>query len=179
MPARSVDDGVSVRVVGVPVALRRRSAEHLADLVRELQLVNVDRRSGRPTDLPAVLLQIASELPKAYARLSVECAMHAGDDGADGGLDTRRGLHATESDVIDVALVLRPSLAPTARRLLELLEDAHELCRVGRHVLTAPAAADVVALRRWWLLEVAEQLEQGRAPRAFATSGAPVACDSA
>lgn len=65
---------------------------------------------------------------------------------------------------VDIELRVPVSAAAASRRLLELLEEADDLCATGE-LLTLPATSEVKALRRWVSAELWSQLHLDGEPQ--------------
>lgn len=65
---------------------------------------------------------------------------------------------------VDIDLRVSTAAARASRDLLELLEEADELCS-GGELLTRPATSEVKGLQRWVSAELWSQLHLGRNPR--------------
>jgi hypothetical protein len=72
-----------------------------------------------------------------------------------------RAVAAGEACIPDHVVQLPDSAAPVVQALGDLLEEADEYCREGRHLLTVPAPPDVTAFRRWYRDQLLLQLAGG------------------
>jgi hypothetical protein len=54
---------------------------------------------------------------------------------------------------------LPATAAPALRGVAELLDEADEFCRSGQHLLTLATPSHLLEYRRWYLGELAAQLE--------------------
>ena len=143
------DDLVTVRIVGLPVAIHRRAAEHDDTLRRELALV----RAGREADAGARLVALSDELESRFRGFTAAQTAQLAAADADG--------------VIDLVYELPPDAADAADRLGALLDEVDELCRVGE-LVTVCAPPELVVYRRWLLDEFVGQIREGREPRPWA-----------
>jgi hypothetical protein len=66
--------------------------------------------------------------------------------------------------IADHVMALPVEAEPAIRTLEDLLDEADEYCRQGQHLLTLATPADLLAYRRWYLGQIADQLA-GAAPR--------------
>lgn len=138
---------VRVRVLGLPVDVYRRAAEHSDELLREFALI----REATGDHVPARLLAVMAELNERFGTFTegpaaaVEDAVARGDSTID--IDYR-----VPSDAREAAIGLG-----------ELLDEADDFCR-GGDLLTLATDAESLAFRRWFLEEFVLQIE-GQPPR--------------
>jgi hypothetical protein len=143
-------DGRVVRIVGLPTEAFVRAQLHVDELLHELELLQAGADAGVASP-PAGLRALMDEILADYAESrrtaweQTELAREAG------------------RDRFDLELTLPPEAAAATRRLVELLEQADDLCR-ARQLLTLAAPPEVADLRRWLAGEVASQLQRGAAP---------------
>lgn len=155
MPADERPAASEVRLVDYPVLLGVRQQNRTADLMRELQLIELDAHpdAGR-VSTPRQLLRLATDLYDAFGpaleepREQLERAYAAGD--------------AT----IVQCYPLVPGSRTTMLRYARLMEQADEFCRSGAVMNLAPDP-EVHALRRWTVEEFVRQ-HAGLAPRPWA-----------
>jgi hypothetical protein len=144
-----VTELVTIRLLGLPVALNASADEHHADLMRELALVAVsdDETTAR---IPRRVVDLVRRVETRYGGYT-EVAR-------------RRLSEARERGEPEVDLELRvpPAAGAAAAELLDQLEEADRFCREG-DLLTLAAPPEIVAFRRWSLGEVTQQIA-GRAP---------------
>ena len=137
------EDLVSVRIIGLPVALFAAARERPEGLLRELALVQVEDDEAH--EEAAGFLAIASDLRDRYGSLigpvreRLEAAVEAGED------------------TIDLEYEVPVSLADPAAEYARRLEAADDYCRRG-DLLTLEPSEEVVAFRRWLLGEFTRQL---------------------
>lgn len=148
--ADATQELVEIRLVGLPLDLHRRSQEHTDELVREFTLM-AERLAGQPEaeqhPLPPRLVALVGQLTRLYGTFTEE---------------TEERLDRAESAgavTIDLTLRLPPSAAQAALALDALLDEADVYCRQGEHLLTLATAAGPLRYRRWYLGEVAAQIE--------------------
>ena len=139
---------VEVKLLGLDLEDHRRSSEHHEELLREFMLIaqSGDDHAG----VPARLMALIDELRERYSQYGrvneeVEAARRRGEQS------------------VDLVYALPASMAGDVRRFLQLLEEADEYCRRGDLLTLATPPAEA-AFRRWYLEEVARQIE-GEAPR--------------
>jgi hypothetical protein len=138
---------VTVRILGMPLDVMQRSAEHSDELLREFALI----REEGSDHVPARLLALIEELQGRFGsfsegpRQAMQDAMERGD--------------AT----IDLSYEVPPAVAAAARQLGDLLDEADEFCRAG-DLLTLATQPEAVAFRHWYLQEFQHQVD-GEPPR--------------
>jgi hypothetical protein len=139
---------VTVRLIGLPVALHARAAEHGEELQREFALiVQGMEHSAERGDMPRRLLALIADLQRGYSSFTseqedlVEAAVRSG--------------RAT----LDLTFRVPASASKAATAIEALLDEADEYCREGRHLLTLATPDDLVAYRRWYLREFVEQID--------------------
>lgn len=128
-----------------PGRLRARYVEYGEGLLRELALV----RLGADRDdlgVPDRLLELVDEVRSVYGAFGA---------GPNSELDAAL---ARGEEVVDVTYTLPLHAGPFVARLNQVLDDAEELCREGRYLLTMPAPPEVAAYRRWSLGEFERQI---------------------
>lgn len=141
---------VDVVVRQVPVRLWQKSQEHSDELMREFMLIESDRgRQGGPEDVPSRLVGLIEELTVQYAGFSEAQEQMLVDAAAEG------------RDSIDLHYQLPPGVGGAAAHLSELLDEADEYCRRGKHLLTLATPQPQVAFRRWLLDEFVRQVGGG------------------
>jgi hypothetical protein len=148
-----------VHLVGLPLDVMQRSAEHSDELLREFALI----RGVSGDHVPARLLALIEELRGRFGafaagpRQAMQDAMERGE--------------AT----IDLRYEVPAEVGTAARRLSALLDEADEFCRAG-DLLTLATSSEVLAFRRWFLDQFQLQIE-GRPPQAWSSvvidSGGP------
>jgi hypothetical protein len=143
---------LTVHLLGLPVDLQRRAQQHNEGLVRELTLIAQQlRQKGAHRALPVRLVALVEHLSSQYAGMSQEQEQQL-EDAYESGAKT-----------VDLTYTLPFSAADGARALGEMLAEADEYCREGKHLLTLATPPDLQAYRRWFLSEFTEQAA-GRAP---------------
>jgi hypothetical protein len=145
----------SVRLLGVPVDIFLRAANHHDELIREFALISLGDRAGVTIhEVPARLLVLVDLLRDKYARPSSEIRAQV-EDGA------RRG-----DRTVDLELPANATVARLTDDITDALDAADEFCRSG-HLLTLDAPPEVVAWRHWWRDQVVGQIRQGIEPSPF------------
>ena len=132
-----------VRLVGFPLALYQRAAEHHEELMREFQLLLIDPPRG--TDVPRRLVALIGELTSSYA--GVASAADAERDAA-----LARG-----DETVDLTYLVPPEVGHACVELDRMLDEADAFCR-AEQLLTLAAPNDTAAFRKWYLHEFEAQL---------------------
>lgn len=141
------DGLVRVSLQKVPVELWERSQEHSDELIREFVLIASDReRVGAGHDVPGRLTALIDELTAQYGAFSSDNEQRLAD-AATAGVDS-----------IDLDYLVPVTVADAARHLGQLLDEADDYCRSGRHLLTLATPEPLVRFRRWFLEEFARQV---------------------
>lgn len=135
---------VTVRLVGLPVAIYARADRHMDALQREFDLIR--RAQPGQQAVPHRLLELIDEL--------VTWSGGAGERARDEMQEAVR--EGRES--VDLEYLVRPETAHAAERLDELLDEAHDYCRAGTHLLTLATPPDALAYRRWSLGQFVAQI---------------------
>lgn len=141
---------VTVRIVGLPVGVQLRAAEHGDELMREFALMS----SVGPAGVPARLTALVEELRRRFSGFTLQPEQELADAVARG------------ADTVDLEYVVPAAAADAAAVLDALLDEADEFCRAG-DLLTLATPPDAVAYRRWFLSEFSRQAA-GEAPTAWA-----------
>ncbi|MDP1804714.1 MAG: hypothetical protein Q8K72_06075 [Acidimicrobiales bacterium] len=138
---------VTVRILGMPLDVMQRSAEHSDELLREFALI----REEGSDQVPARLLSLIEELRSRFGSFS-EGPRQAMQDAWERGEQT-----------IDLSYEVPAGVAAAARQLGALLDEADEFCRAG-DLLTLSTQPEGVAFRHWYLDEFPRQVD-GQPPR--------------
>ena len=142
---------VTVRILGMPLDVMQRSAEHSDELLREFALIR-----GEGSDhVPARLLALIEELRGRFGSFS-EGPRRAMQDAMDRGEET-----------IDLSYEVPPAVATAATQLRDLLDEADDFCRAGE-LLTLATQREGRAFRRWYLDEFQRQID-GHPPRPWSS----------
>ena len=136
---------------GCPTQLSVRQDEHLDELVRELQLLAINRDNVRSRRLAAELQELLGA--PAHARHLGRRTAH---DAAAAGLE-----------VVDVEMFLPHEVADLTRRLEAVVQDADRLCE-EEELLTIASPPEVRQLRAWMTDEVEAQLRRRTEPVSWA-----------
>ena len=157
------EDLFELRLLQVPLALRERSRQHGADLLREMELISLGRAAGTTHhELPQRLLELAEELERVYGPY-----VGANTDDLDAALD--RG----DDTMTEVVYHLPRSSLALVQHVDDILREVDDYLRAGQELLTLAPPADVVAYRGWVSSEIRRQAA-GEPPTpwpAFRTGG--------
>jgi hypothetical protein len=140
-------DSVELRTVtmqGCPLELLHRARQHGEALVRELAFI-VDG-GGDNTELPKRLLDVVERVRVRAGGLNT---------GAERAIDEAL---ARGAEYIDFEVVMPTALGRGAPAFAALLDEIDTYCRSG-DLLTLETPADVRAFQRWYLDEMAHQLD--------------------
>jgi len=134
-----VEDLFVVRLLEVPLALRERSRQHGAELLREMELISLGHSAGTTHhELPQRLLELAHELERVYGPY-----VGANTDDLDAALD--RG----DATLPEVVYHLPRTSVTLVRHVEDILREVDAYCRDGQELLTLAPPPDVVAYREW------------------------------
>jgi hypothetical protein len=144
--ADSSGECTAVHLLQLPVPLAARAQEHFRELTREFTLM-VTGTDGPPESTPVRLLQLVDVLTRQFAGIN-----SAAEERLDAAI-----VHG--QPVIDDHVLLLPAQAgPAVSALGDLMDEADEFCRAGRHLLTLETPPDCVTYRHWYLGNVVDQL---------------------
>ena len=134
------DDGVTVRLLGMPVRVFADYRIWYEELRRELRLLALNHGSDYPVakELSEVTLQVEQERRQAV------------------GLDALDRAVAEGRECADLEYVVPPTAPATMTRLRELLEEIDVFCREQRLLTLAPTPQQL-ELRTWYLGEFGRQ----------------------
>ena len=142
-----------VCLLGVPVDLFLRSAQHADDVVRELWLMALTHGQSAHAD---------------YTRLADEADACAGEGAELRNATVEHVLRARAAGRKTVDLELVVPVA-TAQRTLDwdsLLDEMDNLCEQGV-LLSLSSAGEVQQFRRWYVGEIVRQIQHGQPPTAY------------
>jgi hypothetical protein len=134
------DQPVTIRLLAAPLALWQRAAEHHDELMREMALLALS--PTRP-ELPTRLLELVDVLGRQYGAAGVRP-----DDEWDAAV-------AAGLDRIDLTYEVPRSVASSAQRMRDLLDEAEEYCRTD--LLTMEQAPVQAAFSRWYIDQFVHQ----------------------
>ena len=134
----------------IPVALQARATEHAEELQREFVLIAEGlQHTESSSALPRRLLDLVDVLRREFGGFTAEQ-----EDAFDEAL--RTGVRT-----VDLTFRVPPAAAEAAIALGQMLDEADEYCREGRHLLTLATPPELVAYRRWYLEQFVDQLAGG------------------
>lgn len=142
----TVDPWPEVELAGVPAELFVNSQNHQHDLLRELSLIDIgDRWQLTDGHLPHRLATMIAEILADYADVRT--------------VTRQQALEALErgEETVTLRVPTRQGIVDALRRWLRLVEQADDFCSQGL-LLTLPAPAEVVALRRWYVEAIEDRL---------------------
>lgn len=147
IPTGEGADLFEVRLIGVPIDVRGRAAEHIDELRREFTLLRAQQEDRESADVPIRLLTLVDDLEERFSGFTeapaaqLEAAIDAG---------------ATSVDlVVEVPIEAKEA----ALQLGAMLDEADEYCRSGGDLLTLATPPEALAYRRWYLEEFSRQLD--------------------
>ncbi len=148
---------VAVRLIGIPVLLMQKSSEEYEALFRELRLMK--ERGGRAFDAPALPDRLSALVSEIGSRFN----------GLGPGMD-EMWQQAVDNRVefFDWTLDLPQSAVVACEFYDSMLDEADEF-GLSQRLLTLPASATSVAVRKWFLAELIGQLH-GKTPIAWIES---------
>jgi GAF domain-containing protein/anti-sigma regulatory factor (Ser/Thr protein kinase) len=152
------DPTVAVHLIGVPVALLQRASEEYEGLFRELRLMkeHAEASPALHTALPERLSVFVAEIGSRF-------------QGFGPGMDEKwQDLVDRQVESYDWDIELPQSAVGACEFYDTMLDEADEFGLSAR-LLSLPASASSVAVRRWFLSELIGQL-RGRAPVPWNTS---------
>jgi hypothetical protein len=141
------EDLFEMRLLDVPLALRERSRQHGAELLREMELISMGQAAGTTHhELPHRLIELAQELERVYGPY-----VGANTDELDAALD--RG----DDTLAEVVYQLPKGSVALVRHVEDILREVDDYCRAGKELLTLAPPPDVVAYREWVTSQVLGQ----------------------
>ncbi|MCU1591072.1 MAG: hypothetical protein JWP11_2328 [Frankiales bacterium] len=150
------DDVFEARILQLPVRVWARSQEQHDALMREFALMSVPSdEADRQRHVPSRLTQLIDTLTADFEGVATE--------------QEQQLFAAAEAgqDVIDELVYTMPkAVVPASKALGEMLDEADEYCRQGKHLLTL-AADDELVRFRWWYLEQFIDQADGKPPVAW------------
>ena len=143
----AAEDLFELRLLEVPLALRERSRQHGAELLREMELISMGHAAGTTRhELPKRLVELAQELERVYGPY-----VGANTDELDAALD--RG----DDTMPEMVYHLPRSSVILVKHVEGILREVDDYCRAGQELLTLAPPPDVVAYREWVTREVLGQ----------------------
>jgi hypothetical protein len=149
-------DLYEVRILQMPVPVWSRSQEQHDALMREFALMSVPtEESERQRHVPTRLTQLIDTLTADFEGVATEQEQRLFDAAAAG-----------EPVIEELVYTMPRAVVPASKALGEMLDEADEYCRQGKHLLTLAADEELVRFRRWYLDQFIEQAD-GKPPVAW------------
>jgi hypothetical protein len=145
---------VTVRLLGLPVALHLRSSEHSQELQREFALITEQVRQDGSGTVPPRLLEVIGHLRGQYGAVG-----QAQEDALDAAV-------AAGQDRVDLEFTVPVHAGKGAVMLGAILAEADRYCQEGRHLLTLATPPDLLLYRHWYIQQFIDQAA-GRPARAW------------
>jgi hypothetical protein len=141
------------RLLQLPVRVWARAQEQHDALMREFALMSVpSEESERQRHVPTRLSSLIDALTADFGGVATEQEQQLFEAAANG------------VEVIDELVYTIPRVAvPASKALGEMLDEADEYCRQGKHLLTLAADEELVRFRWWYLGEFIDQAD-GKPP---------------
>jgi anti-anti-sigma factor len=130
-----------IRLLGVPVAVHRRAAEHSDAINRELTLI----ATADDGSVPARLQALSERLTARYSSMTSEQAEQLQE-----AFESRRA-------TIDLEYELPAEVADACVELEAMLDEVDEYCREG-NLMSLISPPEAVAYRKWYLGEFVRQV---------------------
>jgi anti-sigma regulatory factor (Ser/Thr protein kinase) len=147
VPPAMPEGWTKVTLAQCPVRLSLRQDEHLDELIRELQLLQVDGGDTRSQSLAREIQGLL--VAPAHARLTGRRISQLAEEAG--------------MDHVDVEMALPAEASLMIRELHKAVSAADELCE-DLQLLTLASPPEMHALRVWMTEEIVAQIEEGRAP---------------
>ena len=143
------NDLVDVRIIALPLPVVQLAREHGEGLMREFALIKLaDEEESR---VPARLTDLVNELTERFSGFTVATDAELAEAEARG------------DGEMDLTYRVPAEAAEACVRLGELMDEADEYCRAGKHLLTLVTPPEALAFRRWFFDEFIRQIA-GEAP---------------
>ena len=136
----------TVELLELPVPLWAASTQGSRELFREFELIAAGGSDSHP--LPAELTSLVA-------------ALTSDDEGVSTAQEEElEAAHAAGQQVVErLVFQIPPQAAGACQVLGDMMDQADEYCRQGTHLLTLAAEPEVVAFRRWYLVEFIRQID--------------------
>ena len=148
-----------VRLIGVPVALWKRTALHHEGVNREFEII----RAGLSDDAP----------PSRLQRLVMDFEGRFGDLSG-GNREVLESAFQRGEATVDLTFTVPEAASELIGRLSELFDAVDEFCMEKQDLLSLASPPDMVEFRRWFLTEFTRQIDRGLAPRPWQGDGEEV-----
>ena len=144
------EPATEVRLLGVPVQDYLALEAHHDAMIREFALLSL-QLAGDTSTAPRRIVELGEELERRFP--SVRSATGT----------AVRDAAETGQPHVDIAFSVTEQQVEDSEVILELLEEVDEFCRSGA-LLTMPTPPQLVALRRWLVMDVSAQVRRQAAP---------------
>lgn len=144
-----------IRLLGTPVGVWGRSRDWFEGLLRELDIIATGSDAGTPREL----VDFVAAAREEFSRFSA------------GSTSVLEAAEEHGETTVDLEMQLPPNAAVAARDLWDRILAADNYCRQG-DLLTLALPQDVRVFVRWYLEEIATQIEGGE-PRPWNSSPQP------
>jgi hypothetical protein len=142
----------------LPVLIWARAQEQTDELLREMTLIAEGLRgeasgvdAGQSAQhLPVRLIDLVAELTANFGGVSTAQEQELADAAAAG-----------RPVITELLFEVPPEVAEASRVLGDLLDEADEYCRLGKHLLTLAADDEIVRFRHWYLVQFMDQVAGG------------------
>jgi hypothetical protein len=150
------DDLFEARMLQLPVKVWARSQEQHDALMREFALMSVPTdEDDRQRHVPTRLAQLIDTLTADFEGVATAQEQQLFDA-------SNKGV-----EVIDELVYNMPrAVVPASKALGDMLDEADEYCRQGKHLLTLAADEELVRFR-WWFLDQFIDQADGKPPVAW------------
>ena len=142
--AQPDDAAVEVRLIGVPVALWKRTALHHEGVNREFEIIRAGLSDDAP---PSRLQQLVNDLEGRFGDLS------------GGNREVLESAFEQRQASVDLTYIVPVAASKLIGRLSETLDAVDAFCMEKQDLLSLAAPPDMVQFRRWFLTEFTRQLE--------------------
>jgi hypothetical protein len=147
---------VTVEIIGLPIPVQSQAQEQVDELTREMALIAEGmRQRGDEGALPTRLVSLVEQLSGRYSMFTAAQEQQLADATAGG------------AKTVNLTYQVPASAVHAARDLSDILDEADDYCRAGRHLLTLATPDHLVHYRRWFLDQFIDQAA-GAAPVAWA-----------
>lgn len=138
----SLEDGLRIDYVGIPVAVYIDWRRHFRDVRRELRLLSLAHETDYPVakTISTLFSRFAHEIDRAHGLGELDRAEAAG------------------ADTVRIQFVITPDAPQVVNRMLEVLELADSFCRAER-LLSLASTDQQRDFQRWFLGEISRQAE--------------------
>ncbi len=129
---------VTVRLLGFPVLVHARAAEHAADLRREFQLL-LEQVKDHQGSVPHRLVEVSTVLSARYDGFTAEQEQQINE-----------AIDRGQERLPELVFTLPSHAGEASVQMGAILDEADAFCREGR-LLTLSTPEDLVVYRTWYL----------------------------